>query len=95
METIKRAVFGKSYIQLAKERANALGIEIFEEPKSSIKKFHTYHDGKKIAFGDRRFDDYLIHKNEARRELFHLRFKSSPFYNDKNSALYYAQKILW
>ena len=85
----------KTYNEVAIAKAKELGIEIFPAPKDSIKKFYTYYDGKKIMFGDSRFDDYLTHKNEHRRALFHQRFRNSPFYNDKSSALYYSQKILW
>lgn len=85
----------KTYVERAKARAAELGIVIYEAPKDSIKKFYTYFEGKKIMFGDSRFDDYLIHQNEARRQLFHQRFRNSPFYNDRRSPLFYSQKILW
>lgn len=85
----------KTYIEKAQAKAKSLGIEIFPAEKGSIKKFYTYYNQRKIYFGDSRFDDYLIHGNEARRELFHQRFRGSKFYNDKNSPLYYSQQILW
>jgi hypothetical protein len=72
------------------------------------KKYSVYvlKDGKRrlIHFGDSRYGQYedrsrlkhyshLDHKNEARREAFYRRHGGVS--RDRNSALYWAQQVLW
>ncbi len=73
--------------------------------KSKNKKFSIYimKDGKKklINFGDSRYEDYTQHKDEKRRQSYLKRAKGikdkdgNLTYKDKNSANYWAIKLLW
>jgi hypothetical protein len=69
------------------------------------KKYAVYvlKDGRRrlIHFGDSRYGQFedrvghyahLDHKNKARRDQFYRRFGVS---RDRNSALYWAQHVLW
>lgn len=50
-------------------------------------------NGKRVKFGDVRYEDYLIHKDEKRRELYHKRHK--PNYNNPEKASFWANNVLW
>jgi len=69
------------------------------------KKMSVYvmKDGKKklIHFGDSNMEDFRTHKDQARRKSYlarsaKIRDKNGNLTaNDKNSANYYARRILW
>ncbi len=73
--------------------------------KAKNKKFSIYimKDGKKklISFGDSRYEDYTQHKDEKRRQSYLKRAKGikdkdgNLTYKDKNTANYWAIKLLW
>ena len=82
--------------------------ELYTPFKSTAKnkKYSVYvlKDGKRrlIHFGDSRYGQFrdklghyshLDHKDEARRQAFYRRHGGVS--RDKNSALYWAQKVLW
>ena len=54
-------------------------------------------NNNQIHFGDSRYDDYLIHKDEKRRDNFKKRFKKIYIKkkNDLNSPLFWSYNILW
>jgi hypothetical protein len=49
---------------------------------------------KPIDFGSKLHSNYLIHKDEERRQRWHARFKNNKGYNDPNSGLFYS-RLLW
>jgi len=69
------------------------------------KKFSVYvmKDGKKklIHFGDSRYEDFTEHKDEKRRASYLKRAKGIKdkqgklTWKDKNTANYWAVKMLW
>ena len=60
------------------------------------KKYRVYlREGTHIDYGAVGMSDYLIHKDEKRRERFHQRFKNNKGYNDRNSGLFYSRYLLW
>ena len=73
--------------------------------KAKNKKFSVIimKDGKKrlIHFGDARYEDYTQHKDEKRRQSYLKRAKGikdkngNLTYKDKNTANYWAIKLLW
>ena len=78
-------------IKLAQERAKKLGYTVKPSTVKN-KKLDVFKDGKKIAsIGDIRYEDYLTHGDDKRRELYHKRHKNYPV----GSPGYLAKKILW
>lgn len=88
------------YISKAKQKAKSLGIEIYSS-NAKNKKFYTIYQGKKIHFGDNRYEDFLQHGDKKRRELYRARAskikdkKGNYTYLDKTKPNYYSYHILW
>lgn len=60
------------------------------------KKYRIYLDnGEYYDYGAIGMDDYLIHKDDERRQRFHNRFKNNVGYNNPKSGLYYSVRLLW
>jgi hypothetical protein len=81
-------------IKIAKDK----GIQFYKIQKSprTDKKFRIYiTKDKYIDFGDARYEDFLDHGDEQRRERFHSRWKNNKYYNDKDSKIYYSRSLLW
>jgi hypothetical protein len=89
----------KNFIAIQKKIARDLRIDFIEDIIISPLKNKKYRvilsDGKKIDYGAAGMEDYLIHKDEERRDRFHKRFKNNKGYNDRNSGLYYSARLLW
>lgn len=49
---------------------------------------------KKIHFGDNRYQDYTMHKNEARKESYLKRHKNEDWYNIYTPG-FWATNLLW
>lgn len=85
-------------IQKVKEIAKRAGID-FEDITPSPnkqKKYRIYIRGQSpVDFGATGYSDFLIHKDEERRQRFHNRFKNNPSINNPTSGLYYSARILW
>ncbi len=81
-------------------QAKKLGVEI-KPSKSKNKKLDVFKNGDKVAsIGDNRYGDYpsFIKTRgkeyaDERRRLFKARFKKTS--NVKDSAAYFADRILW
>ena len=65
--------------------------------KSNKKYFIITKDNKKIYFGASGYSDFTIHKDEARKQRYINRHKNneSKFWNDPDTASYWALKYLW
>jgi len=65
------------------------------------KKYFVVYDGKKIHFGDKRFQDFTIHGDKRRRDNYRSRHKGvkllsgRPAYLDKSQPSYYSYWLLW
>lgn len=84
-------------ISLVKKKLESLkipyeSVELSDKPNKKIK---IVIDGKVIHFGQKNSITYLEHKDEAKRNAFHKRFKNNKGYNDPSSGLYYSARILW
>ncbi len=83
---------------MQKKKAKELGIAFANISVSPIKnkKYRiTLPDGTKIDYGAFGMEDYLIHKDKKRRELFHKRFRNNRGYDNPASPLYYSRLLLW
>lgn len=82
-------------ITKAKVRAKSLGVEVKPSTRKH-KKLDVFdrRSGKKVAsIGDKRYSDFLQHKDEERRKRYKARHEAHR--NKKGSASYYADQILW
>lgn len=56
----------------------------------------SYHGkNKKVNFGDRRYDNYTIHKNDERKRLYLLRHSKNEDWNNPMTAGSLSRWILW
>lgn len=51
--------------------------------------------GKKIHFGDSRFEDYTQHKDPLRKERYISRHAPRENWNDPQTAGFWARHLLW
>ena len=64
-------------------------------------KILTIANNKKIHFGNCNYEDFLIHKDNSRRQNYRKRASSITdkdgklTYNDKNSPNFWAYHLLW
>ena len=80
-------------ITLARQRAKKLGVEVRESTRKN-KKLDVFKDGKRVAsIGDKRYSDYLQHKDSERRRRYKARHEN--YRHVKNTPSYFADKILW
>jgi hypothetical protein len=79
----------------AKKKALREGAEDFKISTRKNKRFMVKYNGKWIYFADPNMENFLIHRDNIRKENFHNRFKNSKNYNNKTSGLYWSQKVLW
>lgn len=62
--------------------------------KAKNKKYYVVYNNKKINYGDIHYEDYLIHKDEKRREQYISRHHKDKF-NDPTKPGYYSLWVLW
>ena len=55
----------------------------------------TTPDNKKIHFGDSRYQDFTMHKNKERKELYIQRHQARENWNDLNTAGFWSRFLLW
>ena len=74
-------------------------VEITKSTRSGKKMQAVFFDGDKkvktIHFGDSNYSDYTIHKDEARRQRYIERHKSSEDWNNPITAGTLSLYILW
>jgi hypothetical protein len=72
-----------------------------EKSKRKNKKFMVKTKNGIVHFGDERYEDYTQHKDKKRREAYCKRSKGIKdkngklTYKDKDTANYWARKLLW
>jgi hypothetical protein len=70
-------------------------------PYPSTDKKHKFiiitDTGKKIRFGAKEYEDFTIHKDEERKQRYIKRHekRESKYWNNPNTASYWAIKFLW
>jgi hypothetical protein len=80
-------------LRKAKQNADKIGVQI-KPSKNKNKKLDVFKNNQFItSIGDIRYEDYLTHNDEKRKENYKKRFQNTR--NIKNTASYYADKILW
>lgn len=59
--------------------------------------FIINNQGKKIRFGAKGYEDFTIHKDEARKQRYINRHKKreEKFWNDPNTKSYWSRWLLW
>ena len=93
-------VHGHTFDLLAR-RALYLGASSFCYSSAKNKKYFVVYEGKKINFGDKRYQDFLIHGDSNRRRLYRerasrIRDKNGVIsYLNKHSPNYWSYHLLW
>lgn len=76
-------------------------IVVSKKYESDNKKYDAIvDDGKNIkvvSFGDNRFEDFTIHKDEERKQRYISRRanQEKKYYNDPYAPAFYAMHLLW
>lgn len=55
----------------------------------------TTPSNKKIHFGDTRYQDFTMHKNKERKELYIQRHQAREDWNNLNTAGAWSRWLLW
>ena len=97
----KYVVKGKEFKKLTK-KAKKLGAESFDySTRKNNKYVATLSSRKKIHFGSSQYPDFLIHKNEERKEKYLSRAKKIKnkqgelTYTNPESANFWSIRLLW
>ena len=97
----KYDVTRKDFVKLTK-KAQKLGAESLDYSKRKNNKYVvTLPIGKKIDFGSPSYPDYLIHKDEDRKDRYVARAKKIKnrsgqlTYENPESANYWSVRLLW
>lgn len=68
----------------------------YKSDKPEKKYFIITNTGKRVYFGAAGYEDFTTHKDEERKQRYITRHKNeSKFWNDPNTASYWALKYLW
>lgn len=85
-----------------KAKAKKYGAQDLEASSRKNKKYVvTLKDGKKINFGDSRYQDYTMHHDKERRKNYRRRAagitdkQGNLTYKDKKSANFWSYHLLW
>ena len=97
----KYVVTGKDFKKLAK-KAQKLGADFLDYSKRKKNKYvATLPGGKKIHFGSAQYPDFLIHKDEDRKERHLARakeiknLKGELTWENPESGDYWSTRLLW
>ena len=100
-EEEKYVVTGKEFKRLTK-KAKKLGAESLDYSTRKNNKYRaTLQSGKKIHFGSSQHEDYLIHKDQDRRDRYLARAKKIKnkqgelTYTNPESANFWSVNLLW
>lgn len=83
----------KKLFSVADKKAEKLGVDIRVSKTKNKKLDVITKSGKIIPIGDKRYEDYNIHKDAKRRANYKSRHQSNR--TKRGTAGYYADKILW
>lgn len=64
----KNVVTGKDFVKPTKKALKLGATALDYSKRKNNKYFVTLKDGKKIHFGNSKYEDYLLHKDEERRK---------------------------
>jgi hypothetical protein len=84
-----------------KRRAYSLGADDIVDSWRQNKKYAVLYQEKWIHFGDRRYEDYTIHRDPERRENYRRRASKIQnvygeyTYKNKHYSNYWAYNLLW
>ena len=73
-----------------------MNVVIITPSENKLKKFDATINGTKtISFGARGMDDYTIHKDETRKNLYINRHRKREDWGNAYSAGFYSRWVLW
>ena len=100
-KTQTKNVVGEAFRKLQK-KAKRLGAKSLDYSKRKDMKYTvTLETGKKVNFGSAKYEDYLLHKDEERRQKYLKRAKAIKnkkgelTFKDPKSANYWCINLLW
>ena len=100
-EDDKYVVKGKDFKKLSK-KAQKLGAESLDYSKRKNNKYVvTLPSGKKLHFGSSKYPDFLIHRDEQKKDKYLTRAKKIKnkkgelTYENPESANYWSVNLLW
>jgi len=67
----------------------------YKSDKDGKKYFIITNTGKRVYFGDSRYEDFTITKNEEQKQRYIARHKKNEDFTDINSAAFWSRFYLW
>ena len=68
---------------------------IMKSSRKNKKYMAMFKDGKVVHFGDTRYEDFTVHKDEEGKRLYLLRHKKNEDWNNPYSAGSLSRYVLW
>lgn len=68
---------------------------ILQKSSNKDKKFDAFVEGKKVSFGDSKFQDYTQHKDDERRFKYLNRHRPGEEWHDLKTAATFSRWLLW
>ena len=69
---------------------------IITPSKNILKKFDATINGTKtISFGDKKYEDYTIHKDDVRQQRYFFRHRKAERWDDPLTSGFYSRWLLW
>jgi len=68
---------------------------ILRKSKNPEKKYDAIVDGKTVSFGDAKYQDYTLHKDDERRFKYLNRHRPGEDWHDLKTASTWSRWLLW
>ena len=68
---------------------------ILRKSKNPEKKYDAIVDGKTVSFGDAKYQDYSLHKDDERRFKYLNRHRPGEDWHDLKTASTWSRSLLW
>ena len=68
---------------------------ILRKSKNPEKKYDAIVDGKTVSFGDAKYQDYTLHKDDERRFTYLNRHRPGEDWHDLKTASTWSRWLLW
>ena len=100
-DTPKKTLVEGNVFKKLQRKAKKLGAKSLDYSNRKNNKYVVEYEGKKIHFGSTKYEDYLIHKDEERRDKYLARAKKitnkngDATHESPSFPNYWPVKLLW
>ena len=70
-------------------------IQLFKSNLKNKRYMVVFENGSTVHFGDDRYQNYTMHKDEGRKRLYIIRHQKNEDWNDIKTPGFWSRWILW